>query len=51
MSTLQMMTERLGALWARRDEETGALGWLILGVLIGIGLVIYLIVSLIVPGD
>jgi hypothetical protein len=35
----------------RLREERGAVGWLILGIVIGVILVIWAIVALIVPGD
>ncbi|HXF36647.1 MAG TPA: hypothetical protein VNO17_05630 [Actinomycetota bacterium] len=35
----------------RLRQERGAVGWLILGIVIGVILVIWAIVALIVPGD
>ncbi len=51
-----MTTSILRALLGRPEvqrlrEERGAVGWLILGIVIGVILVIWAIVALIVPGD
>ena len=45
---LAWMTDRLVTLG--RDER-GAIGWLILGIIIGVILVIVAIVQLLIPGD
>jgi hypothetical protein len=45
---LAWMTDRLITL---RREERGAIGWLILGIIIGVILVIVAIVQLLIPGD
>ena len=44
----RLLTPVLGRL---HRQERGAVGWLIIGVLIGMVLVVILIVQLIIPGD
>jgi hypothetical protein len=51
MALQRALVEMFGRITNRLPEEKGAIGWLILGVLIGIILVIVVIVQLIIPGD
>ena len=45
---LEAMVERVTTL---REDETGAAGWLILGVILGVLLVIFLIIKFLIPGE
>lgn len=49
---LQLILQWLSAPLARlREEQTGAVGWLIVGIIVGAIGIIVLIVKLLIPGD
>jgi hypothetical protein len=47
-SLIRLLRSHFGAL---RREEDGAIGWLIVGIVIGAVVIIVLLVQLVIPGD
>lgn len=41
----------LGAASSLRRREEGAIGWLIIGILVGVGLVVFGIIKFLIPGE
>ncbi|MEX2458631.1 MAG: hypothetical protein WD770_06560 [Actinomycetota bacterium] len=48
---LDFVQTLLGRIGARLDEERGAIGWLVIGIIIGIGLVVFGIIKFLIPGE
>ncbi|MFN2590482.1 MAG: hypothetical protein ABR518_06905 [Actinomycetota bacterium] len=51
MGTYDLVVRAAHALWRRRSHEQGAVGWVILGIVIGIGIVIFAIIKFLIPGE
>ena len=51
MSQLPLLSYLSGRLGALRREESGAVGWLVVGVILGAIRVVVLIIKLLIPGD
>lgn len=51
MEILQLMGDLLGAVRARTSGEGGAVGWLTLGIVIGVLLVVGGIIKFLIPGE
>ena len=48
---LDFVQTLLGRIGARLDDERGAIGWLVVGIIIGIGLVVFGIIKFLIPGE
>ncbi|MEX0834182.1 MAG: hypothetical protein WD276_09995 [Actinomycetota bacterium] len=46
-----MLTELIIQAARRLREQSGAVGWLIVGVLLGIVLIVFLIIKFLIPGE